>query len=381
MPPTTTAPQFLQADREQTLRLAERALRVPQSHIPDVLPPEPLCKRGDYYSNGEYWWPDPSTTDGLPHIRRDGYENPDTFKQHRVILRHMAGACAAMTAAYQITGRVEFANKAWQWLHAFFVQPETRMNPHMTFAQAVPGRSTGRSFGIIDTRSLLEIPQMLGVLEHATLEPALEAHKDATLYTIKQWFLQYMHWLQTHPYGLQEKRNLNNHATCYAVQVSTFARFTNDQKTLSRERRWFKRVLLPAQMASDGSFPKEIARTRPYSYSIFNMEQMVMLCHLLSEPDDDLWRFELPDGRGVKRGLDYLFGYLDDRDSWPFEHDVEGTGLKLPMRMTWMLLVAEATGQQRWADLWQKLPAVDDEQLLTNQHTCRYASLWLPAGI
>ena len=36
----------------------------------------------DFFSEGDYWWPDPKNPDG-PYIQRDGMTNPDNFVEHR----------------------------------------------------------------------------------------------------------------------------------------------------------------------------------------------------------------------------------------------------------------------------------------------------------
>ena len=41
--------------------------------------------RHDYYSEGDYWWPDPENPDG-PFIRRDGETYPELFLDHRQTL-------------------------------------------------------------------------------------------------------------------------------------------------------------------------------------------------------------------------------------------------------------------------------------------------------
>src|SRR5580704_4535542 len=38
----------------------------------------------DFYSNGDYWWPNPKKPGGLPYIQKDGQSNPDNFSQHRL---------------------------------------------------------------------------------------------------------------------------------------------------------------------------------------------------------------------------------------------------------------------------------------------------------
>ena len=113
----------------------------------------------DFYSNGDYWWPNPDTTNGLPYVQRDGETNPDNFNQHRECIWQLRDAVAALGAAYKITGDDRYAKKAAELLRVFFLDPKTRMNPNLQYAQAIPGVSPGRGTGIIDTLHLIEIPQ------------------------------------------------------------------------------------------------------------------------------------------------------------------------------------------------------------------------------
>ncbi len=41
----------------------------------------------DFFSEGDYWWPDPDHPDG-PYIQRDGMTNPANFVEHRRALMH-----------------------------------------------------------------------------------------------------------------------------------------------------------------------------------------------------------------------------------------------------------------------------------------------------
>ena len=95
----------------------------------------------DFYSNGDYWWPDTNQPDGLPYIQRDGQSNPGNFSDHRAAMRKMRDAVAALGAAYKLTSDDRYAAKAVEFLRAFYLDPKTRMNPNFQFAQAVPGVS------------------------------------------------------------------------------------------------------------------------------------------------------------------------------------------------------------------------------------------------
>ena len=99
----------------------------------------PLSEGGpnDYYSNGDYWWPDPTKPDGLPYIQRDGQTNPENFNQHRMAIRNLRDAVAVLAAAYEITRDDTHVTKAVELLRVFFLDPSTRMNPHLSLCQVL----------------------------------------------------------------------------------------------------------------------------------------------------------------------------------------------------------------------------------------------------
>src|SRR6266849_6658016 len=143
------------------------------------------------------------------------------------------------------------AQHAATHLRAWFLDERTRMNPNLQFAQAIHGRVTGRGTGIIDTIHLVEVARAIEVMEGSG---ALSVNE---LKGIKQWFADYLQWMTTHQYGIDEREAKNNHGTCWVMQVAEFARLTNNQQLLAFCRDRFKTVLLPNQMAADGSFPQE----------------------------------------------------------------------------------------------------------------------------
>ena len=96
--------ELIAIERGRVLKAADAALRTEPVGITKF--PAKLSEGGpnDFYSNGDYWWPDPSKPDGLPYLQRDGESNPDNFAQHRLAVRELRDAVAALGAAYKITG-------------------------------------------------------------------------------------------------------------------------------------------------------------------------------------------------------------------------------------------------------------------------------------
>ena len=269
----------------------------------------------DFFSEGDYWWPNPKDPDG-PYIRRDGETNPDNFVAHRHAMVRFSQIVGNLTSAWLLTGDPKYADAVASHVRAWFIDPETKMNPNLLYAQAIHGVTPGRGIGIIDTIHLIEVAQSLIRLEEAGALP------QDVLQGARDWFSSYLDWLSTHPNGVQEMNAKNNHGTCWALQAAAFARFTGNEKIISLCKDRFKTVFLPAQMAEDGSFPLELQRTKPYGYSLFNLDAMAGICQILSTPRDNLWDYTTPDGKNMRKGMDFMLPYIQDKSSWPHAHDV-----------------------------------------------------------
>ena len=210
----------------------------------------------DFYSEGDYWWPDPVNPDSA-YIRRDGETNPDNFVAHRHAMIRFSSIVGDLTSAWIVTKDEKYIVQALKHIRAWFIDPETRMNPDLQYAQAIKGIVTGRGIGIIDTIHLLEVVQSLIVMEQA----GLLSCEDAV--ATKDWFSNYLYWLANHPYGKDEMNAKNNHGTCWVMQAAQFAKYTGNREVLDFCRERYQTVLLPGQMDTDGSFPLELARTKP----------------------------------------------------------------------------------------------------------------------
>ncbi len=359
-------------DHDRILKLAAAGLKIEPPTITSFRAKLSEGGPNDFYSNGDYWWPDPKKPDGLPFIQKDGQSNPDNVFQHRLAMRDMRDAVAALAAAYRITGDDRYVAKAVVLLRVFFLDRQTKMNPHMKFAQAIPGVSPGRGIGIIDSLHLAEVPLAVKAMNKS---PAFPTEVDAGL---KQWFRDFTEWMATSKHGKDEAAATNNHAVAFFLQYAAYADYIGDEKKLAECRRQFKEVFVAKQMAADGSFPREIARTKPYAYSIFQLDNVASLCQLLSRPDDNLWAFAHSDGRSIGKAMAYLYPYLADKSKWPHKHDVQNWD-DWPVRQPCLLFAGLALGEQRYLDLWKRLPADPTDLEIRRNMAITQPLLWLPA--
>lgn len=301
----------------------------------------------DFYSEGDYWWPNPDDPEG-PYIRKDGETNPDNFVEHRLAMIRFSQVVGSLASAYLVTNNEDYVIHAFKHINAWFSNPETMMNPNLLYAQAIKGVTEGRGIGIIDTIHLMEVAQGIICMEEA----ACVDKKD--LDAAKKWFAEYLQWLTTHQYGLDELNAKNNHGTCWVMQVASFAKLADDKNKLEFCKTRYKNILLPKQMGKDGSFPLETARTKPYGYSLFNLDAMATICQILSTPQDDLWNYSSSQGLSIKLGVEYIYPYIKDKSKWPFEEDVMYWN-DWPVAQPSLLFAAQAYDNTDYFELWKSL--------------------------
>lgn len=326
----------------------------------------------DFYSEGDYWWPDPKNPDG-PYVRRDGMSNPDNFVAHRHAMVRLSEITATLTSAYVMTGDARYASQARNHLVAWFVDESTRMNPSLLFGQAIKGKVTGRSIGIIDTIHLVEVARSAKILgENGALPPA-------DFEQIKTWFSDYLGWLTSHPYGVREQHHPNNHGVCWSMQAAAFADLVGQGEILEWVRNQFKTVYLQEMMAPDGGFPAELGRTKPFGYSLFVLDAMATVAQIASTPEDNLWTYALPDGRGLARGMDFLFPYMEDKSSWPYPEDVLYWD-DWPVRQPSLLFAGLQLERPDYLALWKRLESDPTTPEVLRNLPVRHPLLWVEAS-
>jgi len=357
-------------DHDRVLRAASRALAQAPVTLTSTVSTRSPGGPHDYYSEGDYWWPDPANPSG-PYIRRDGHSNPANFVAHRDALIRLSLAVPALVAAWRLTGDARFADHAVLHLRAWFIAETTRMNPHLNFAQAITGLNKGRGIGIIDTLQLVEVARAARVLRAASA-----SFTSADQSAVTQWFRDYLHWLTTSANGVSEREEKNNHGSCWLLQCLEFAALTGDEAVIAMVRERFKTVILPQQISPDGRQNLELARTKPYSYSLFNLDVLSTIGHVLSQHGENLWQFETADGRGLRRAVAFMAPYIEDKSRWPYAPDVEYFD-QLPVRQVQLLFAGLALPEPRYLDLWRRLDPDPIASEIIRNFPIRQPVLWI----
>ncbi len=322
----------------------------------------------DYYSESPYWWPNPEKPDG-PYIRKDGLRNPERFMAHKNGLLKMSQSVAILSMAGYFFDDPEYTDRARYLLKVWFIDDATRMNPHLDYGQAIPNKSTGRGVGIIDTHRLAKLISTFGFLEASGRWP--ESEKEE----LKKWFMEYLEWLLTSKNGTDEKKQGNNHSTWWAVQVASYAGFTENSEILEMIWDYARNTLIEQQISPDGRFPLEEKRTRSYDYSLFNLNAFSLLFRIAQIYDVNLWNVNNSNGAGIITTMNYLYPYLTYPSSWPGEQIISRTERE-PFSI---IFVGEYTKQQNYIDLYKKKRKVrninsvnnyDPFVLLINLYSC-----------
>ena len=293
---------------------ANRAMHAGPFSVMDKQDYPPSGSKHDYLSLAPYWWPNPDTKSGLPFIRKDGQVNPDRYKvSDDREFNETRNAVHALALGYYLTGNQSYARRAVRLLRTWFLNPATRMNPNLNFAQAVPGRNTGRGTGLIDVR---EIPRLLDAITLLESSPALTKADKAGL---RKWFTDYLKWLQNSKNGKDEADAKNNHGSWYDQQLVGIALFLGDKDLARQTAETAKTKRIALQIESDGSQPLELARTKSFSYSVFNLDALMRLAQEADHTGVNLWSYRAPNGASIRAALGYLVPFAAGKEKWTRE--------------------------------------------------------------
>ena len=291
----------------------------------------PSGDKHDYMSLGPYWWPDTTKPDGLPYIRRDGEVNPE----YRLVgdnerIDHMVNNVSTLALAYAVSRDERYASRAIRQVRQWFLNPSTRMNPHLEYAQAIKGVNQGRGIGIIETYSFRHLIDAF-VLLRQSREWTSDVDKG-----INSWFASYLTWLLESPNGKDEAGWKNNHGSAYDVQVSCIALYLGKKEIAKRILREVGSKRIAVQIEPDGSQPLELERTKSWGYSNMNLDALIELGLLGNRVGVDLWSFKTIDGRSIHIAVEYLLPYAVGQKKWTWPQIVPF----VPERMYYALNIA-----------------------------------------
>lgn len=321
----------LKRDQEQLQalkRIGDKFLQTPPLSVTFHNSPAASGNPHDFFSEGPYWWPDEKNPNG-PYIRRDGEVNPNRFNFHFEDMEKLGNAVAALSQVGLFLENDEYFQKAITLACIWFVDKETKMSPHLEYGQAVRGICDGRGIGIIDTAQLIKVVAGLNIIEQS-------GKFGSEIESIKNWFRDYLYWLNHSEKGLEEKNYFNNHANWWNTQAAVFSAFVGDEELLSECFENYQNNIIPNQTNEDGAFTDELSRTISYFYTLFNLEACAIICELAYHRGVDLWNFTTDEGKGIKKSIEFFKPFYINPFSWPYQQLNSHKGVMrewLPMRL------------------------------------------------
>jgi hypothetical protein len=124
-------------------------------------------------------------------------------------------------------------------------------------------------------------------------------------------------WLGESRHGRDEAAATNNHGTHYDAQVASFALLTGQHSLAAAVLSESRQKRIAAQIQPDGRQPRELERTRAWSYSVMNLGGFFSLATLGEKVGVDLWHFETADGRSIRKALEWLVPFAQGQ-AWPY---------------------------------------------------------------
>src|SRR5688572_22934036 len=129
---------------KQLVKDADKALKEGPFSVMEKKNDPPSGDKHDYMSLAPYFWPDPSKPNGLPYIRKDGQTNPEVKEyKDKEYMPKMCELVYTLSLAYYFSGNEVYAEHAAKLLKTWFLDPATRMNPNLNYAQAIKGENEG----------------------------------------------------------------------------------------------------------------------------------------------------------------------------------------------------------------------------------------------
>lgn len=277
----------------------------------------------DYFSFGIYWWPDPSKPDGLPYIQRDGQKNPASREGvDATAFATTNHTIATLGLAYFFTGKEAYATKATELTRVWFLNVETRMNPNMNHAQAVPGKNDGRGIGLIEAEHLTDFMDGIAMIRSSA------AWTDEDEAALRKWLGEFYQWLRTSKNGLDQEKAGNNHGVYYDALTSHLALYLGKKEEAKARLQKALVRRLDAQIEPDGKQPLELKRTLSFSYTVFNLHAFLQLATLGEAVEIDFWKHRGPNGQSLKAAVDLLIPYADPAKPWDLGQQIKDADRK-----------------------------------------------------
>lgn len=285
---------------QELLRLAEK------KNVPSDI------TLNDYVSFPPYWWPNSASPDGLPYVRRDAEINP-AHNADCNQLQMMSERVRTLSLAWFFTGEKKYALQAVKQLNSWFIDPQTRMNPNLSFAQLIPGRSEGRETGIVEAQPLVQLIDAILLLEASPTMPKNDFEQ------IKIWYSEYFNWLINSIQGNDAAKYPNRIAVAYDFQTIAIAHFLGNAQFVTDKLAEIPSLRIDKMVDVGGKQPAELNRKESFSNSVANLENWFDMGEIGLQYNIDIFSYKSETGASLQQALEFLCGYVENRHQWQWQ--------------------------------------------------------------
>ncbi|MEP2239845.1 MAG: alginate lyase family protein [Maribacter sp.] len=299
----------------------------------------------DYFSYSPYWWPDAENPNG-PYIWRDGVTNPDRRTSDVSRLEAMGRAVSSLVPAWYFTGDERYAEHAVQQIRAWYLDPETRMNPNFRFGQKRRGHDYNSSGGILESN------RMDWVVDCAILLEDYSGWTEKDRKDLRSWFGELATWMVESPEGIEEAMQPNNHGAWYNYHLILYSLY-GEKPEIARNHLDLMPARIFGQVFIDGRQPQELIRTNALSYSVYGARALTGVARLGRHLDYDLFTYRSTEGRSIRLAIDYITPFIIGEEEWPGEQ-VKPVSTSRANELYWN--AALGFKEREFANILNKLP-------------------------
>ena len=227
-------------------------------------------------------------------------QGSDSYDRSR--LQRLFEDTLVLALANAVKPNKKYKDHALSLVRAWFLEPTSRMNPHLDFAQVRMGhnRNFGTGRGIIETKDFYFFLDAINLLDD-----------EKIIIGVQEWCAQFFNWLKISPPGKSESSSKNNHGTYYYLQSAALAAFLGEFDDLQQINHRAQSCII-ASIEKDGGQPFEFVRTLSQHYATFNLQGWVNLFTILESAGFEPWYSEA----GVRLATAIKRLSSDSQDGW-----------------------------------------------------------------
>lgn len=257
----------------------------------------PSSDKQDYFSPAPY-----DHSDAARLILKDGKRRPDAVigsaesrVYDRTALDESLRSLTVLSLAGMLAKNDRYLRQAVVIIDTWFINPKTRMNPHLKYAQWLPQSPQSVNFaGLVDFRDIWVVPGILNALNKD------ERISDEMLEAVKSWFATFLDYLLKSTQGRAAYSRPNNIGTWTHLILSSAAAFVG-RFDLAADLLNTATLRLSAQCGPLGMQKHELGRANPLHYSLFNLSAWTALASLGRSLGVDLWQYRGVGGASICR--------------------------------------------------------------------------------